>query len=92
MFKQKTIAATEFKAKCLSILDNLDSGGVIITKHGKPIARLLPVSPHGNEQFIGSMKSKIKIKGDLFTTGLDWNAESRHTHRRRTTKRNANRQ
>ena len=87
MFKEKTIAATEFKAKCLGILDNLEPGGIVVTKHGRPIAKILPLSPHGNERFIGSMKGKIKVQGDLFTTGLDWNVESRHAHRSRITKR-----
>ena len=90
MFKEKTIAATEFKAKCLAILDNLESGGIVVTKHGRPIAKVLPISPEGNERFIGSMKGKIKIKGDLFTTGLGWNAESGHAHPRRTAKRRPN--
>jgi prevent-host-death family protein len=87
MIKEKTIAATEFKAKCLAILDELEPNGVIVTKHGRPIAKVTPISPHGNEQFIGSMKGKIKIHGDILTTGLDWDAESRHTYPRRPAKR-----
>ena len=90
MFKQKTIAATEFKAKCLGILDELGPDGVVVTKHGRPIAKVLPVNPHGNDRFIGSMKGKIKIKGDLLSTGMNWNAESRHAYRRRDPKRRAN--
>ena len=89
MYRQKTIAATEFKAKCLGILDELGPDGVVVTKHGRPIAKVLPVNPYGNDRFIGSMKGKIKIKGDLFSTGIDWNAESGHSHRRSTAKRRA---
>jgi antitoxin (DNA-binding transcriptional repressor) of toxin-antitoxin stability system len=91
MFKEKTIAATEFKAKCLAILDDLDPKGVVITKHGLPIARVLPINPHGNERFVGSMKGKIKVHGDLFTTGIHWDAESRHSHRRRPAERRSKR-
>ena len=87
MFKERTIAATEFKAKCLGILEDLEPGGIVVTKHGRPVAKVLPISPHGNEQFIGSMKGKIKIKGDLFSTGIDWDAESGHPHRGRAPKR-----
>ena len=92
MLKEKTIPATEFKAKCLGILDNLDPSGIIVTKHGRPIAKVLPISAHGNERLIGSMRGKIKIHGDLFTTGINWDAESRHSHggrhaRRRTKQR-----
>ncbi|PYS36663.1 MAG: hypothetical protein DMG14_23990 [Acidobacteria bacterium] len=89
MFKEKTIPATEFKAKCLGILENLEPAGIIITKHGRPIAKVLPISPHGNERFIGSMKGKIRVLGDIFTTGIDWDAESRHSHRGRPAKRRA---
>jgi prevent-host-death family protein len=70
MFKEKTIGATEFKSKCLAILDELGPGGIVVTKHGRPIAKVLPISPHGTEKFIGSMKGKIKINGDLFSTGI----------------------
>jgi prevent-host-death family protein len=41
------VSATEFKAKCLSILDEVESSGnsVTITKHGRAVARLTPASP-----------------------------------------------
>jgi prevent-host-death family protein len=45
----KTIGVTEFRARCLSILERLDAGGYVITKCGRPVARLLPVGaerPH----------------------------------------------
>ena len=87
MFKEKTVSATEFKAKCLGILDNLDSDGILVTKHGRPIARILPVNSHNNEQLIGSMKGKIKIRGQLFSSGAAWDAESRHSHGRPLVKR-----
>ena len=91
MLKEKTIGATEFKAKCLSILDELEPAGIVITKHGRPIAKVVPVSPHGNERFIGAMKDKIKIHGDIFATGMTWNAESRHSHISRHAKRRVKR-
>ncbi len=40
---EKTITATEFKAKCLRLLDDLEPAGLIITKRGRPVARVLPV-------------------------------------------------
>ena len=87
VFKEKIIPATEFKAKCLAILDDLDPSGVVVTKHGRPIARILPINPHGNERFIGSMKGKIRIQGDIFTTGTDWDVESRYSRTRRAAQR-----
>jgi prevent-host-death family protein len=74
--KEKTISATEFKAKCLEILDHLDREGVVVSKRGKPIARVIPYSSMETRELIGSMKGKIKIKGDIFSTGIKWNAES----------------
>jgi prevent-host-death family protein len=91
MIKDRTISATEFKAKCLSILEHLDSRGIIVTKHGRPLAKVLPARPHSNERLIGSMKGRIGINGDLFSTGARWDADARHPHRRRAVKRRAHR-
>ncbi|MGH7872795.1 MAG: type II toxin-antitoxin system Phd/YefM family antitoxin [Candidatus Binatia bacterium] len=48
---------------------------MLITKHGKPVAKLVPVHTD-NANLIGSLKDKIKIKGNILTTGTKWNAES----------------
>ncbi len=71
----KRIAAAKFKEQCLSILDRVDRDGIVITKHGKPIATLHPIKAE-SAGLIGSMKGKIRIKGDVLSTGLKWNAES----------------
>ena len=69
------INASKFKEQCLAILDNLAPEGVVITKHGKPVARLIPA---GSDcaSLIGSMKDKIKVHGDILSTGIKWDAES----------------
>lgn len=72
----KTINASEFKARCLRILDELEPPGVLILKRGKPVARVIPVPDKNPLQLVGSLKGKIKVKGDIFSTGLKWNAES----------------
>jgi prevent-host-death family protein len=72
--------AAEFKAKCLRILDELEPEGIVITKRGRPVAKVLPAAAVDNHKLIGSMKGKIQIKGDIFSTGVQWNAESRHSH------------
>jgi len=69
------INASKFKEQCLSLLDNLDTEGIVITKRGKPVARVIPVSA-GCASLIGSLKGKLKIKGNILSTGLDWRAES----------------
>ena len=71
----RTIAAAQFKEKCLAILDQVDAGGVVITKHGRPVAKLIPVAKT-SEHLIGSLKGKIRVHGDIMSTGVKWDAES----------------
>ena len=71
----KRIAAAKFKEQCLAILDRVDPEGLLITKHGKPVAKLVPVATQ-SASLIGSMKGKIKIKGNVISTGLKWDAQS----------------
>ena len=47
--------------------------GIIITKHGKPVAKLVPVHTD-NAKMIGSFKGKLKIKGNILSTGVKWDA------------------
>ena len=67
--------ASKFKEQCLSLLNHLDPDGIIITKHGKPVARLIPIES-GCADLIGSMKGRITVAGDVFSTGVKWDAES----------------
>lgn len=69
------INASKFKEQCLLLLDNLEPDGIVITKHGKPVARLIPASSDCAE-LIGSMKDHIQIHGDIMSTGIKWDAES----------------
>ena len=44
------ISASQFKEQCLSLLDHLDPDGLVITKHGKPVAKLIPdFAAHGKQ-------------------------------------------
>ena len=71
----KKISVAKFKDKCISLLENVGPEGIVITKNGKAIAKVLPVS-NGFSGFIGSMKGRLKIRGDISSTGLDWHAQS----------------
>ncbi len=71
----RQISASKFKEQCLSLLDNLPPDGVVITKHGKPVAKLIPISSD-SASLIGGMKGKLEIKGDIFSTDEQWNSES----------------
>jgi len=46
-----------------------------VTKHGKPVARLIPADSVCRE-LIGSMKDKIRIHGGILSTGIGWDAQS----------------
>jgi prevent-host-death family protein len=70
----KQIAAAKFKEQCLSLLDEVEPDGIVITKRGKPVARLIPFASD-SAGLIGSLKGKIKIKGGILSTGVDWDAE-----------------
>ena len=72
---RKTMAASVFKEKCLALLDSVSPDGLVITKHGKPVAMLVPVTPN-SASLIGALHGKLKIKGDLMSTGVRWNAQS----------------
>lgn len=71
----KSIPAAKFKEQCLALLDQLDPDGITITKHGKPVAKLVPIHTD-SAKLIGSLKGKIKIKGNILSTGVKWDAES----------------
>jgi antitoxin (DNA-binding transcriptional repressor) of toxin-antitoxin stability system len=55
------------------ILDHLDEEGIVVTKHGKPVARVLPMET-ASVELIGSLRGKIRVKGDLMSTGVKWSA------------------
>jgi len=71
----KHIGAAQFKQECLSVLDRLSPEGIIITKHGRPVAKLIPLGTD-SASMIGCLKGKLKIRGDVLSTGLRWHAQS----------------
>lgn len=71
----KTIGAAKFKEQCLSLVERLDPEGLVITKHGRPVARVTPY-PVSPGDLIGSLRDKIEVHGDILSTGLTWNADA----------------
>jgi prevent-host-death family protein len=63
---KRQIAAGEFKAKCLHLLDEVQRSRteILITKRGRPVARLLPVDQQP-PPILGRMKDSVQILGDL---------------------------
>jgi len=65
---EQTIAAGDFKAKCLALMDRVKEEGVefVITKHGHPVARLVPCEPKREVPVLRGMgRGRIIIHGDL---------------------------
>ena len=62
----KKMAAGEFKVHCLAVMDEVQSKreAVIITKRGKPVAKLVPIEEEKDEIF-GFLKGKVKVLGDV---------------------------
>jgi prevent-host-death family protein len=71
----KQITASKFKEQCLSLLDRVGEDGIVITKRGKPVAKLIPIRTESSA-LIGKLKGRLKVKGDVFSTGLKWHAQS----------------
>lgn len=69
------IGAARFKAQCLAILDDLPPEGIVVTKHGKPVARVLPY-PTSPGDLIGALEGKIRIDGEILTTAARWGARA----------------
>ncbi len=69
--KTKTMPAGLFKASCLAVMDEVQAKRetVIITKHGKPVAKLVPVDAEQDEIF-GFMKGKLTISGDVVSPAV----------------------
>lgn len=64
---RKTIPAGEFKAKCLKIMDEVNQKheAIVITKHGIPVAKLVPIMQNAQKEVYGSLAHTATIKGDI---------------------------
>ena len=70
----KHVPAAKFKETCLALLDQVDPEGIVITKHGRPVAKLIPFATDSSS-LIGALAGKVRIKGDIMSTGASWHAE-----------------
>jgi prevent-host-death family protein len=67
----KTMPAGEFKTNCLAVMDEVKAKRetIIITKHGQPVAKLVPVNSDKDEIF-GFFRGKGSINGDVVSPAL----------------------
>jgi prevent-host-death family protein len=69
----RTIAAGKFKANCLAIMDEVQKKRetVLITKRGKPVAKIIPAMDDVKDDFFDSMKDQIVFLGDVISPAFD---------------------
>lgn len=72
---KKVMGASEFKETCLAVLEEVGPEGVVITKHGKPVAKLVPIGASFAD-LIGALQGRLRIQGDILGTGVRWDAQS----------------
>ena len=75
----RTIKASEFKAKCLKLMDEVAETGdeLIVSKNGRPVARLVPYRRKPKSLF-GIDRGKIEILGDIVEPlDIEWEAGDR---------------
>lgn len=75
----KTVPAGEFKQTCLRLLDEVGESGepILITKRDKAVAQLTPVKPGRAEDWLGAMRDRGEIRGDLVAPATEpgeWDA------------------
>ena len=61
------IGAGQFKAQCLQLMEQvrLRREEIVITKHGKPMAKLVPVEEPKAQSVFGYLQGKVEIVGDI---------------------------
>jgi prevent-host-death family protein len=76
--KSRVVSATEFKAKCLALLNEVDDRGhtITVTKQGRPVAILQPVKKKSWKSPKGAWIGKVRIVGDIveFDSARFWDA------------------
>lgn len=82
------VGATEFKAKCLELMDRVAARreSFVITKRGRPVARLVPVERPTKATIFGWMRGRAEIVGDVIgpaVSAQSWDALRKPRSRRR---------
>ncbi|HET9784971.1 MAG TPA: hypothetical protein VFP94_08455 [Terriglobales bacterium] len=72
----EAVNISEFRRICLRVLDKLPAAGLVITRNGRPVAKVTPL-PGDPRALIGSVPDlRVQPGDDLLSTGLHWDAES----------------
>jgi len=69
----RDISVSEFKAKCLGLIEEVHKTRqpLRITRHGRPMAELIPAGPDRMRKFLGDMEGTVEILGDIVSPVID---------------------
>ena len=73
------ISAAEFKAKFLKLMDEIarTRKTIVITKRGKPVAKLVAAEPEPRKPLFGCMAGTVTFEGDILAPlDVEWEAEA----------------
>jgi prevent-host-death family protein len=75
--EERVIMASRFKERCLALLDLVAKTkvAVVITKHGKPVAKLVPIDEPGPSPTMGSVRLLADDDAAYYSTGEAWAAD-----------------
>jgi prevent-host-death family protein len=61
------VGAGQFKSQCLKLMDQVQQTReeIVITKHGRPVAKLVPIQEAQSDSIIGFMKGSVQVTGDI---------------------------
>jgi prevent-host-death family protein len=72
----QSVPISDFRQQCLSLINDIPPDGILITRRGEPVAKVIPVK-RSCADLIGSVPDLLSdSEDDLLTTGIRWNAES----------------
>jgi len=69
----RDVSISEFKAKCLGLIEQVQKTRqpLRITRHGKPVAEVIPAGPDRKRSFLGRMEGTVEILGDIVSPVID---------------------
>ena len=69
----KSVNISEFKAKCHGLIEQVDKTRqpLRITRHGRPVAEIIPAGPDRKRKFLGDMAGTVEILGDIVSPVID---------------------
>jgi prevent-host-death family protein len=67
------VSISEFKAKCLGLIEQVHKTRqpLRITRHGRPVAEVIPAGPDRKRKFLGDMIGTAKVVGDIVSPVVD---------------------